>query len=347
MLSYYFNYYKRKIKSVDQKRNQQFKTESYPQIGLVNPSIGTANLGDLIIYDAVYRHLRAIFPTSFLVSFPSHFHTSYDAKLKMAANDYLFVGGTNLLSSEMNNYYQWKLDPSDQFYLRNKNILMGVGWWQYQEKPNKYTARLLKTVLSADRMHSVRDGYTKGMLNQIGIGNVVNTACPTMWDLSPEHCAGIKKEKAKSVVTTLTYYNANEQDDRMLLETLSGKYEEVFLWIQGIDDLSYLKTIYPDYHKIKLIAPTLEAYDEVLQNPDIEYVGTRLHAGIRALQKKRRTLILAVDNRAIEIGKDTNLNVIPRKEIRESGFFIDHSYTTEIRLPVKEIHLWKSQFNKF
>ena len=52
---------------------------------------------------------------------------------------------------------------------------------------------------------------------------------------------------------------------------------------------------------------------------NIDYVGTRLHAGIRALQHKKRTIIIGIDNRAIEKAKDFNLTVIDRKNIKNNG----------------------------
>ena len=47
--------------------------------------------------------------------------------------------------------------------------------------------------------HSVRDSYTKKMLNSIGINNVVNTSCPTVWNITPDHLATIPDTKAKYV----------------------------------------------------------------------------------------------------------------------------------------------------
>ena len=52
------------------------------------------------------------------------------------------------------------------------------------------------------------------------------------------------------------------------------------------------------------MSPTLEAFDNLLESEiDLDYIGTRLHAGIRAIQKKRRSIIIGVDNRALEMQK--------------------------------------------
>ena len=78
------------------------------------------------------------------------------------------------------------------------------------------------------------------MLNKIGIKNVVNTACPTMWRLNEEHCSSIPKEKADRVITTLTNYNRDLDNDKILLDMLLENYKEVYIWIQAIEDYEYL-----------------------------------------------------------------------------------------------------------
>jgi len=346
MIKYYYNYYKRFFKSYQTLKKFKGQEKSFASVGLINPSIGSNNLGDIIIYDAVYMHLRELFPDDFITNYPSQLHRSYDARLKMMEEDYLFVGGTNLLASNMDTRVQWKIDPMDKVYLKNKIVLMGVGWWQYQPESNNYTRNLFNSILSKKYLHSVRDSYTEKMLKAAGIENVINTTCPTLWQLSPEHCLSIPTKKKKNVVTTLTFYHANKELDGKLLKMLLAHYENVYMWVQAIEDVDYLKEVCTESDKVILVAPTLEAYNEVLEKEDMEYLGTRLHAGVRALQKGKRTLIVAVDNRALEIGKDTNLNVIERKNVDQSLDFINNSYVTDIKLPVEKIELWKSQFKK-
>ena len=75
------------------------------------------------------------------------------------------------------------------------------------------------------------------------------------------------------------------------------------------------------------------------------YVGTRLHAGIHAMNRKVRSVILAVDNRAIEMGRDFNLPVIRREELEEKlQERIYGSWNTQIKIPVDSIVKWKKQF---
>lgn len=223
-------------------------------------------------------------------------------------------------------------------------MLMGVGWWQYQRKPSLYMKELLKSTLSKKYLHSVRDEYTKDMLQSVGIYNVVNTACPTMWKLTPDFCAQIPCKKADSVITTLTDYNKVESLDKELLEILKNNYRTVYIWLQSKGDYEYIKNS-ENFKGLEIVSPGLKNYDDFLENNDVDYVGTRLHAGIRALNHKKRTIIIAVDNRAREISKTTNLPIIKREEIANKlDRKINECEETAIVLPQSEITEWKAQF---
>ena len=221
---------------------------------------------------------------------------------------------------------------------------MGVGWWQYQKDSNFYTRYLLKSVLSQDVLHSVRDSYAEAMLRKAGFNNVVNTSCATMWHLNEEHCNSIPKEKAEVVVSTLTDYNKDRINDYALIELLSKLYRKVYIWPQGSGDIEYINELVLDKFA-EVLPPKLEAYNAVLENEEsIDFVGTRLHAGVRALQNKRRTIILGIDNRAFEKAKDFNIKVCPRDDLEKLKRIIDSNFSTQISLPLENIALWKSQF---
>src|SRR5690606_11487080 len=172
------------------------------KITLFDTSVCTKNLGDFIIMDAVRDHINEMFPDAMVLHTATHEKISRPAYSMVRQSDLSFVGGTNLISSNMNSYNQWKINLYDALFLRGI-ILMGVGWWQYQKAPNTYTRYLLKSVLSQDVLHSVRDSYAEAMLRKAGFNNVVNTSCATMWHLNEEHCNSIPKEKAEVVVSTL------------------------------------------------------------------------------------------------------------------------------------------------
>src|SRR5690606_13010421 len=137
-----------------------------------------------------------IFKDDMLLKIPSHEIIGISGLSLIRNSIFGIVGGSNILSSAMNKYKQWKITLFQSFFIKNKAILLGVGWRNYQARPNLFTKLLLKTLLNKEYIHSVRDSYTETKLKELGIENVLNTACPTMWKLTPEHCEQIPQKKA-------------------------------------------------------------------------------------------------------------------------------------------------------
>lgn len=309
-----------------------------------NPSLTTLNMGDFVIFDSIKTQMADLFEDAFNVDVSTHLPVNYIFTRLLTDADYKFVCGTNLLMGKLNGIFrQWDINIFNAKRL-GPAILIGAGWWQYNNKPNGYTKKVYKKILSTEYMHSVRDTYTEQMLRSMGFTNVICTACPTMWALTKEHCAEIPKDKSKNVMTTLTDYNQDKERDTRMLEILKENYEKVYLWIQGGSDFEYFESLGVD--GIELVPPSLEKYDEILMAGDIDYVGSRLHGGIRALQKKVRTIILGVDNRAKEKHKDFNLTVIAREDVEKLPELINSSFETDINIPIDNINKWKSQFIK-
>ena len=144
---------------------------------------------------------------------------------------------------------------------------------------------------------------------------------------------------------TLTDYMEDIEADKKMIKILLSNYKKVYFWIQGSNDIQYISKIYKG-NDIVLVPPTLEAYDKILESTkSLDYVGTRLHAGIRALQKKVRTIVVAIDNRALEKSQDINLNIVKRIDIANKlENIINNDVITNIKLPLENIKIWKNQF---
>jgi len=311
---------------------------------LYNPAISTLNMGDYIIFDGVLSQLHDFLDSSFVIEATTRQPIPWVINRKINF-DYKVVCGTNLLRGKLNRHFRpWDISVFNAKEAEG-SILMGVGWWQYGDEINHYTKKLYRRVLSDKYTHSVRDEYTKKQLNKIGIYNVLNTGCPTMWGLDESHCKLIPEKKAEDVVFTITDYRMDKDKDSQLIKILSEQYNNVYLWLQGSNDYNYLQTLDIDADRIKLISSSLKAYDKILDT-NIDYVGTRLHAGIRAMQKKKRAIILGVDNRAIEKKKDFNINCLNRDDLNKLPEYINSNIPTRINLPMENIRLWKSQFTK-
>ena len=326
-------------------------------IGIFNTAIGSSNLGDHIIMDSVLKEISPLISTRQQIHFSSHDAHLYNALKLQKIVKYNLLCGTNCLGSKMWYRPAWAVNIFTASFIK-PTITLGVGWGGYQKDPDFYSRKLLNKILLSDGMLSVRDDYTKQKLEQVGFNNVVNTACLTMWGLNSEKCKLIatnNKNKASKVIYTLTDYAQDFNMDFLSIKILLENYEKVLIWVQGARDWNYFKELvgkeFQYFSKVKnrieVIPPVLSTYDNILTQGDIDYIGTRLHGGIRALQKGVRTIIIGVDNRALEKKKDFNLPVINRKEIEDLNNMINSSYSLDIKLPTQDIIKFKEWFSSY
>ena len=319
----------------------------YTKIGeektvLLDPSYDGDNVGDQIIMENCSLHLPAELTKGGVIHVPTHRDLTINEQKELLSSKLKILCGTNALSGHMRTYGLWRMNSHVKIY--KNTILMGVGFDSNDRQFDFYTKSLFTTILSQHYLHSVRDTFSEAMLKKIGIKNVIYTGCPTMWNITPELCSHIPKSKANYVVCTLTDYNRNIHMDQAMLNILSSSYRHVFLWPQGIEDDEYFQKMRMD-DNIEIIPFGLEAYDEVLDMKDVDYVGTRLHAGIRALSKGHRTIVISIDNRAKNIGKDTGLPTIEREDIEVLlQDKINSEFATNIHMPINNIKQWKKQF---
>jgi polysaccharide pyruvyl transferase WcaK-like protein len=312
------------------------------QIALYDTSVGSPNIGDQIIMQAVEKELAELLPFAFISRLPTHDRIGKYGRRQLRKADLVIAGGTNLLFSHWRKYRQWRLSLPDLAAISGKLVLMGTGWADYLGPPNFMARLAYKAILSKDILHSVRDSYSQRQLASAGFSGVLNTACPTLWRLSPGAIACVPVSIGKRVITTLTDYRRDPAGDRQMLNTLTRIYPETLLWMQGRDDLAYFKSL--GVEGIGILPPSLAAFDSALEAAGTDFAGTRLHAGIRALQKGRRALIVSVDNRAREMGRDFGLPVLERSDIASLEARICAAEPLQIKLPMAEINAWRAQF---
>ena len=114
--------------------------------------------------------------------------------------------------------------------------------------------------------------------------------------------------------------------------------------MQGTGDYEYVQSLKCG-NNIVFLSPRLDAYNEILDKGNIEYLGTRLHAGIRALQKGIRSFIIAIDNRSREMHKDFGIPIIDTEQINDLADIINKPYHIDLNIPYEDIERWKSQFS--
>lgn len=323
-------------------------------LGFLNTSIRSCNQGDYIIVESVKRELKNCLTSSFVIELPTHspvmrpgefgFRPERNSDYLALKNmEYAFLCGTNLLAGEITSKWnQWNLQEDDLVVLDDKVIAVGVGSAPGFDSLSRRATKLYSSVFSSEYIHSARDERTKNLLESCGL-RALNTGCATMWMLTESHCARIPHLKADSVVVTLTDYKKDPVHDSQLIELLLDLYDDVYFWIQGIGDLSYIESLgFSD--KVKLVAPNLEAYNALLDSIDCDFVGTRLHAGIKAMQKKKRSIILGVDNRSFDIAQTYGINYVPRDDIDAVRNMVTEPLETHVGINETVIDEFLSQF---
>lgn len=310
-------------------------------ITVFDPSIASENLGDELIMKSVKDHLQSVFENPRLMRVQTH-DTIGSISSDLTKNSrHVFIGGSNLLTSNLIGDQQWKITLRNSIRIQDA-ILLGVGWRQYQNRPGVYSKTLLKQILSSGHHHSVRDSYTKEMLQSIGIDNVINTGCPTLWGFDNDHCKDIPSGKSNDVVFTLTKYNKSPRD-KDFINILDKEYEKLYFWPQGLGDYQYLQSIV-DTTNITIISPSVHKYSQFLASHNIDYVGTRLHGGIHSIAHQNRTIILGLDNRAVEMGEDFCLPIVQRSDTELIEQKINTQFESKLDIPSKNIREWKAQF---
>lgn len=275
-----FNQWTQLLKASATSRRHDEKSDGVKQERylLLDTAMGSENSGDHVIMDACGCIADQIFGAA-LPHVATHY---YSKELEMYPEHVKLLCGTNILYTHMADQQQWALAKR---LGNNRNVvLFGVGMSDIgvDDAIDAYTKKFYKTLLSDEYLHSVRDEMTKKRLNSIGIENVLNTACPTMWSLTPSKQLEISSKRSKNVVTSITDYCFDAERDRKMLELLSSEYEKVTIWVQGSHDVDWCLDQIADLTQFNVIGPNIEDLNRVIETEEFDYVGTRLHAGIRS-----------------------------------------------------------------
>lgn len=201
---------------------------------------------------------------------------------------------------------------------------------------------MYKNLLRKKGLQSVRDEFTANNLRRMGVRNVVNTGCPTMWGLSPDHLSRVPAKKSGAVIFTLTDYKRDRSADMDMISVLAREYDRVLFWPQGSRDTDYFASLGVTC-KVDILEDGLGAFDRAL-GAEVDFVGTRLHAGIRALQRSRRAIIVSIDNRAEEMRRDLNITIVRRGDTAGLVDKIRGTWVPEVVLPQQNIDDWIGQF---
>jgi polysaccharide pyruvyl transferase WcaK-like protein len=304
---------------------------------LLDTSINSNNDGDNIIVDAILD----IFPELRLIErLPTHRYLSREERTIADNSEMLVVTGTNILTSRLWQDRQWKLKLSSLRKMNKKVVFLGVGWRQYQENMTRRSRMMMDYMTHPVVPVSARDQYTASKLRNAGYA-AINTGCPTMWKLPQTLPALGNRDEC---VFTFTDYNPDKELDVAILASLAKKYSAVHVWPQSAKDQQNLTSLDLPENTFRL-SRGICSLDNAIAGRD--YVGTRLHAGIRSAQTGASALVVAVDNRAMEISRDTGFPAVDRKKglaAFEEVYEATSATQSSITLPLKDIAEWTEKF---
>ncbi len=312
-------------------------------------AIGTGNKGDDIIMESARTALKELLDESYVLNLGTHIinYTGFQLRKNnfkvefIRDADYKFIMGTNLLTNKL---FRTSTPPLNVYPFNcmpyKNSILFGVGVTQKDGDPDAYTRYMYHCILSHEYIHSVRDDLAKDKLEKMGF-KALNTGCPTLWCLTEELCRQIPIKKSNQAILTVSANRKDYAADQKLIDIVRKNYEKVYLWGQWLPDEAYFNS-FKNIEDVEIIR-SLGKYHDILSSEDIDYVGTRLHGGIYAMQHKKRAIIIAVDHRAAGMDEIAT-NRLDRKDIDDLNTIINSEFETKVRLHTNEIHTWLGQF---
>ncbi len=281
------------------------------KVAIVDPALGTRNGGDAVISRGIHHALKPITGMADEVRrLALHRAPSREERDFLGASDEVLICGTNLMSNYMALRRRWPWSTDDLMQAAGRVTFFGVGWWQYQTGAiDPWSSRLLKR-LQGNHAWATRDDYSAKRLREAGL-RATNLGCPTMWEMGSQ----VLPRAGSRVVATITDYNQNPTLDRALLRLLQSSYRNISIWPQGQGDLEYIRRDLST--TVDVLDPSLTAFENALKMPGTNYVGLRLHGGIFAMQLGVPALVVAIDNRTVEIAKSSGMYAPSRFDLPE------------------------------
>ena len=314
----------------------------FTHLHLLDTSIASDNIGDEIIMEAVRRETRRLAPHAYWTTSSTHDGLGPFGRGQVERADWVILGGTNGLYSRFQGegMVSWTLRGEELSLLKGKLVLWGVGAQGRGESLDPRQGNLLGSLLADAVPHGVRDRSAQLLLEKLG-KNSTWVGCPTLWTQAGREIGS--PERPGTVCLALTAHRPNRLKDRELLGQLRRVYHRFCFWPQQPRDLDYFRALMgPEEAKaVEVLPPNLEALDEFLRTTDADYVGTRVHGGIRAIAHGRWSVLLGIDHRAEEVGGSVGIPVLPREAVGELGNLLARHEPYRIELPAEALQRFR------
>lgn len=278
---------------------------------VLDPSIGSGNLGDSIIARAALEGIEEAFSGHRITRVALHQPLGRPGRRLVGAADLVVFAGTNLLGPQIWLRRQFKAELHTLLRARRSIVLYGSGRNTTAQRPDVISRALYRRILSPVFVHSVRDQQACRFLQAAGVTNVLVTGCPTTSrvqtrsrDLVVRNAAALSNRSGSSAIVAFTDYAPDVARDSVFLESLAGLgVRQVLFWPQGPGDAKYVSQVAA---KAKLrnwswLPPDLGSLGRALDEPGVAlFAGTRLHCAMFCIEHGVPAVLLPVDNRVLD-----------------------------------------------
>lgn len=287
------------------------------------------NVGDYLISDRSKKLINHFKPNDELFEIPDwEYFDNYIEKINKS-KAIIIMGGPGFAE----NFY-----PGTYVFAKNMNrikvpiIPLGLGWASFpgdylsykRFKFNSSSLNLIKKISRETSYISVRDYYTKNIINRHGISNVLMTGCPVWYDIDSIGKEITPINKIQKIVFTPPQNRIYQEQAISLMKKLKDRFSgvEIFcVFHRGIDANDKF-TLQKDEENNKIILKEAEllgfnivdaAFDlskiNFYKDCDM-HIGYRVHAHIYFLSQRNISYLLHEDGRGVGMSEALNVKGI-------------------------------------
>ena len=311
-------------------------------VTVADPSLGSWNVGDEVIANSALDVLRDGLAGYRVHRISTHVYPGLRPLRFIRASRCALVFGSNLLGPGVRSrrpLTPWRVTTLDATVNRGKYVLMGVGWITADRPWTRGVAAKTRALLSPELIHSVRDEHSAERLHEIGVDNHLLTGCPTTWKLDQ---VDVRRSRGERAVVALNGASDDPRFVKRFAGLVADRYEQVAFFPQMPRDLTLVPHLPRSW---EVIGPNLWNLERALCQGEVDYLGTRLHAGIRAMQLGVRAFIVQTDHRAGSVCSVVQLRTFTKDELDEVGDLVDTDFENRAIPPRETINRYLAQFD--
>jgi hypothetical protein len=271
------------------------------QISLLSPAVGTGNVGDYFIEEAIRRLLR---PDVVYHRFTIRRPLTPAEIDRINATDAAVLCGTNLYQ------HKWEsaLTPATLGRLRVPVVPCGVGSSAAtlgSRTVSATTREMIRAIHARCAVGGVRDRHSERVVSGVGVANVTLTGCPVLFWAGGESLPAVRPGRRRRVVVTARNWLMHRDPDNVdhpvqiavLRGVLAGLPPEQVLFAVHEDFDARLVSLLNLPRGAVFHSDNFEDYVRLYSDPENVVLALRLHAGMLGLANGLPVVFVGHDTR--------------------------------------------------